>query len=228
MSKPEDYNWDVIFDGAGWFHTTGITPALSETMPPICEDAYKSARKQGAIISCDLNYRKNLWSSEQAQKVMKKLAGMVDIIIGNEEDAEKMLGIVPAETKIAAGELNYDAYVQVAKKICESYGVKQVAFTLRSSKSASDNTWAGMLYNGKDAYFSRNYDIHIVDRVGGGDSFSAGLIYGMLKGMPPKETVEFATAASCLKHTMEFDFNHASVEDVMLLMSGDGSGRVQR
>ena len=228
MAERSDFNWDKIFEGATWFHFTGITAALSDSMPAICEDACIAAKKKGVTISCDLNYRKTLWSRERAQKVMRHLMQYIDVIIGNEEDASTTLGITPEKTDVYAGKLNYDSYVDVAKKICQHFGEKTVAFTLRTSKSASDNNWAGVLYTGGKAFFSKNYDIHMVDRVGGGDSFSAGLIYALESGYEPQKAIEFAVAASCLKQTMEYDFNLATVSEVTALMEGDGSGRVQR
>ena len=228
MADRTDFDWDAIFEGATWFHFTGITAALSDNMPAICEDACKAAKRHGVTVSCDLNYRKNLWSKEKAQKVMSGLMQYIDVVVGNEEDASTTLGISPDKTDVYAGKLNYESYVQVAEKICQRYGEKTVAFTLRTSKSASDNTWAGMLYTGGKAYFSKSYDIHMVDRVGGGDSFSAGLIYALESKYEPQKAIEFAVAASCLKQTMEYDFNLATVQEVTALMEGNGSGRVQR
>ena len=229
MSSRCDYDWDAIFSDAGWFHFTGITAALSDNMPEICEDACKAAKARGLTISCDLNYRKNLWSSEKAASVMRSLAQYIDVVIGNEEDAEKCLGIKPSGSDVVGGKLDYSGYSEAARQISEEFGVKKVAFTLRTSKSASDNSWAAMLYTDGQAYFSKTYDIHMVDRVGGGDSFSAALIYALYsEKYAPQSAIEFAVAASCLKQTMEFDFNLATVSDVELLMGGDGSGRVQR
>ena len=228
MASREDFDWDSIFEGADWFHFTGITAALSDNMPAICEDACKAAKKKGITISCDLNYRKKLWSREKAGQVMSKLVSYVDVLIGNEEDAEKMLGIHPANTDIINGKLDYKAYAAMAEEISRTYGVKKVAFTLRTSISASDNKWAAMLYADGQAYYSKEYMIHLIDRVGGGDSFGAGLIYSLYKNYEPQKAIEFAVAASCLKHTIELDFNLSTVDDVTKLMEGDGSGRVQR
>lgn len=228
MASRSDFDWDSIFEEATWFHFTGITAALSDAMPAICEDACIAAKKKGVTISCDLNYRKTLWSKEKAQSVMSHLMQYVDVVIGNEEDASTTLGITPKQTDVYAGKLNYESYIQVAQEICSRFGDKTVAFTLRTSKSASDNNWAGMLYSKGQAYFSKNYDIHMVDRVGGGDSFGAGLIYALEQKYDPKKAIEFAVAASCLKQTMEYDFNLATPEEVCSLMEGDGSGRVQR
>ena len=227
-AKVEDFDWDAIFDGAGWFHITGITPALSETMPEVCIEACRRAHEAGLTISCDLNYRKNMWTTAQAKATMERILPWVDVLIANEEDADKVLDIRAADTDIVAGKLNRDGYRDVARQIIDKYGVKAVAVSLRRSISASDNEWGAMLYTGGEAHFSRTYPIHIVDRVGGGDSFAAGLIYGMLHGFDAQKTVEYAAAASCLKQTIEMDFNLASVEEITRLMEGDGSGRVQR
>jgi 2-dehydro-3-deoxygluconokinase len=228
QASRDDFDWEAIFDGASWFHFTGITAALSPQMPEICLDALKVAKKKGVTVSCDLNYRKNLWSEEKAKEVMTTLMPYVDVLIGNEEDAEKTLGVAPRDTDVTAGTLSYEAYTDVARQISERFGTKHIAFTLRSSISASDNKWAGMLYTSGTGYFSKEYLIHIVDRVGGGDSFAAGMIYSLKEGYEPQRAIEFAVAASTLKHTLEQDFNLNSKEDIELLMSGDGSGRVQR
>ena len=230
MAKPSDFDWEYIFDGAGWFHFTGINPALGNDTAQISRDACEAAQKKGLTISCDLNYRKNLWSPEEARETMPELVRYCDVLIGNEEDAEIALGMKPGGTDVSTGKLNYDSYAQLAKKVSETFEIPAVAFTLRTSHSASDNGWAGMIFTGGEAYFSKEYEIHLVDRVGGGDSFAAGLIFAMSmsSGYDPQKTVEFATAASCLKQTMEMDFNLANVEDVHRLLDGDGSGRVQR
>ena len=227
-AKIDDFDWDAILDGAGWFHITGITPALSPTMPEVCIEACRRAHEAGLTISCDLNYRKNMWTTAEAKATMERILPWVDVLIANEEDADKVLDIRAADTDIIAGKLNRQGYADVARQIIEKYGVKAVAVSLRRSISASDNEWGAMLYSGGEPHFSRTYPIHIVDRVGGGDSFAAGLIYGMLHGFDAQKTVEYATAASCLKQTIEMDFNLASVEEVTRLMEGDGSGRVQR
>lgn len=228
MSSREDYDWKRIFEGADWFHFTGITAALGGELPEICADACIAAREAGLKISCDLNYRKNLWSKERARDVMRRLASYCDVVIGNEEDAESTLGIKPEGSDVTGGILDVEAYGAAAREISERYKIPSVAFTLRRSISASDNKWAGLLYSGAEVSVSPDYSIHMVDRVGGGDSFSAGLIYAMLLGMQAQPAINFAVAASCLKQTMEYDFNLASVDDVKLLMDGDGSGRVQR
>jgi 2-dehydro-3-deoxygluconokinase len=228
MASREDFNWDKIFNDAEWFHFTGITPALGDNVADICLDACKVAKDKGITISCDLNYRKNLWSSEKAGKVMGKLMEYVDVCIANEEDAEKVFGIRADDTNVSSGNLNHDSYKSVAKKLSDKFGFSKVAITLRRSISASDNDWAGMLYDGEDYYFSKNYHIHIIDRVGGGDSFGGGLIYSLISDYSSVDTIEFAVAASCLKHTLEFDFNCVSISEIRNLMAGDGSGRVQR
>lgn len=228
LAEPEDFDWDTIFEGAGWFHWTGITPALGGRLPQICLEACKAAKAHGVKISCDLNYRKKLWSRERAQEVMSELIQYVDVCIANEEDAKDVFGIEAEDTDIDAGKLNHNAYISVARQISERFGCEKVAITLRSSISANDNNWAAMLYTDGQAYFSPSYRIHIVDRVGGGDSFGGGLIYSLLCGKSPQDAINFAVAASCLKHTIEHDFNLVSVSEVESLTSGNASGRVQR
>ena len=227
-SKVGDYDWDKIFDGADWFHWTGITPALSDSLAEVCLEACKKAKEKGITISCDLNYRKNLWSNAKAKEVMSKLVPYVDVLIANEEDAKDVFGIQAENTDIEKGELSSEGYVSVASQLAKTFGCKYVAITLRGSISASDNNWSAMLYDGKKAYTAKNYLIRIVDRVGGGDSFGGGLIYALRKGYDPQKAVEFATAASCLKQTIEYDFNCVTVKEVETLMNGNGSGRVQR
>ncbi|QNU67357.1 sugar kinase [Ruminiclostridium herbifermentans] len=228
LAEPKDFNWDEIFEDVEWFHFTGITPALSSGVADICLEACKKAKEKGIRVSLDLNYRKNLWSPEKAQEVITKLTPYIDVCIANEEDAEKVFGIKADNTDITGGKINYEGYKQVAEKLVQKYGFKMVATTLRESISASDNNWSAMLYDGKEFYFSKKYSVHIVDRVGGGDSFGAGLIYSQLNNFTPQESIEFAVAASCLKHTIEGDFNLMSVAEVKALASGDASGRVQR
>lgn len=230
ISKAErsDFDWKKIFDGVTWFHFTGITPALSDNCADICLDAVKTAKELGITVSCDLNYRKKLWSKEKAKEVMTKLAPYIDVCIANEEDANDVFGIKAEDTDITGGKLSHDGYKSVAKKLVDTFGFKKVAITLRGSISANDNNWAAMLYDGKDYFFSKNYLIHIVDRVGGGDSFGAGLIYALLNNYTSQDAIEFAVAASCLKHTIEGDYNMVSVDEVLKLAKGDGSGRVQR
>ncbi len=228
MAARSDFDWDKIFDGADWFHFTGITPALSDEMAVICEDACRAAKERGITISCDLNYRKKLWSKAKAGEVMDKLCQYIDYCIANEEDAKDVFGIEADNTDIYGGKLDRDGYISVAKKLTDRFGFKGVAITLRESKSANDNDWSAMLYTGGKAYFSKKYSMHIVDRVGGGDSFGAGLIYSLVNGYEAQRTIEFAVAASCLKHTIEGDYNMVSVAEVENLAGGDASGRVQR
>ena len=228
-AKRSDFEWKSVMKGAGFFHFTGITPALGGELPRICEDACQAAKAAGARISCDLNYRKNLWDTKTASKVMTKLLGYVDHLIANEEDAEKVLGIKADDSDVTGGRLSRDGYVGVAKKLMAKFpNLKTVAITLRRSISASDNIWGAMLYDGRKAYFSRDYNVHIVDRVGGGDSFAAGLLYAIGHKMTPQSAIEYAAAASCLKHSIELDVNLATVAEITQLAKGDGSGRVQR
>lgn len=228
LAKKEDFDWNRIFQGADWFHFTGITPALGGELPEICLEACKAAKALGLKISCDLNYRKKLWTREKAGEVMATLMPYVDVCIANEEDASDVFGISADNSAVSDGKLDRDGYISVAKKLTERFGFKQVAITLRSSISASVNDWAGMLYVDGKAYFSKSYHINIVDRVGGGDSFGGGLIYSMLNGKDPQATIEFAVAASCLKHSIEQDFNMVSVSEVENLAGGSGNGRIQR
>lgn len=227
-AQKSDFDWDKIFAEADWFHFTGITPALGDNVAEICLAACKAAKERGLTVSCDLNYRKKLWSREKAGQVMGNLMQYVDVCIANEEDASDVFGIHADNTDITAGVVSQEGYKEVARKLADRFGFSKVAITLRGSISASDNKWGAMLYTGGDYYFSKNYTIHIVDRVGGGDSFGAGLIYAALMGFDPQRSIEFAVAASCLKHTVEGDFNMVSVAEVEKLAGGDGSGRVQR
>ena len=224
----EDFDWNKIFEGADWFHFTGITPALGDSVAAVCLEACKAAKERGITVSCDLNYRNKLWSKEKAGKVMGELCRYVDVCISNEEDASDVFGIQSEGTEVTAGELNKAGYREVAEKLTERFGFQKVAITLRTSISANDNKWAAMLYENGECYFSREYLMHIVDRVGGGDSFGGGLIYACLSEFAPQETIEFAVAASCLKHSVEGDFNLVTVEEVQKLAGGDASGRVQR
>lgn len=225
----EDFKWDEIFAGASWFHMTGITPALGERAAAVAMDAVLAARELGITVSIDLNYRKNLWTPEEASRVMSELCRHVDICIANEEDAEKVFGIKAGASNITAGHLTPEGYRDVAGALVDKFAFRQVAITLRESHSASHNGWSAMLYDGSDFYLSRKYDIlPIVDRVGGGDSFAAGLIYGLVTGKNLQETLDFAVAASCLKHSIPGDFNLVTREEVELLAGGDASGRVQR
>jgi len=203
---------------------TDLGPNLVE----ICKEACISAKKRGVKISCDLNYRGKLWTREQARTAMTELCRYVDVCISNEEDAKDVFGIEAENTDIYGGKLNKEGYKSVAKQLADRFGFEKVAITLRTSVSASDNDWAGMLYDGEDYFFSKEYHLHIVDRVGGGDSFGGGLIYALLSGKSSRDAIEFAVAASALKHSVEGDFNRVTVAEVEKLCGGDGSGRVQR
>ena len=227
-ASPEDFDWNEIFQNADWFHFTGITPALNDTLAAICLDACKKAKELGLTVSCDLNYRNKLWSRETAGQVMSELCKYVDVCIANEEDAADVFGIRAANTDVTKGAVSHEGYKDVAKQLAGRFGFSKVAITLRESLSASDNNWAAMLYDGTEFYFSKKYAVHIVDRVGGGDSFGGGLIYACLNQYDPQSTIEFAAAASCLKHSVEGDMNMVSVSEVQKLAGGDGSGRVQR
>ena len=214
MAKSEDFDWDKIFDGVEWFHFTGITPALSDSMAEITLQALNVAKSKNITVSCDLNFRKKLWSKEKAGKVMGELCSYVDYCIANEEDAKDVFGIEADNTDIYGGKLDRDGYISVAKKLTDRFNFKGVAITLRESKSANDNDWSGMLYTDGKAVFSKKYSIHIVDRVGGGDSFGGGLIYSLLNGYDAQSAIEFAIAASCLKHSIEGDYNLVSKKEV--------------
>jgi 2-dehydro-3-deoxygluconokinase len=232
-AEASDFEWDKIFNGVCWFHFTGITPALSDNVAAITLDALKAAKEKQLTVSCDLNYRKKLWPREKAGEVMASLMPYVDVCIANEEDAADVFNIHARNTDVASGRINHECYKEVASTLIDRFNFKKVAITLRESISANDNNWAAMYCCrgggvGSEFYFSRNYPVHIVDRVGGGDSFNAGLIYASLKGMDPQESIEFAAAASCLKHSIEGDFNQVSVDEVLKLANGDASGRVQR
>lgn len=226
-ATPENFCWDDILDGADAFLFTGITAALGSALPEICLEACRTAKRKGIKVFCDLNYRKKLWPEDRAQQVMRGLMPYVDVVMGNEEDSEKVLGIAPAHGDVVNG-LSEQDYEEVAKKISDNFGAKRVAFTLRTSISASENIWNGMIWEDGKACFSRPYKMNIVDRMGGGDSFGAGVIYSTLEGFDAQHSVDFAVAASCLKHSIELDFNLSSLEDVYQLMAGDGSGRIQR
>jgi 2-dehydro-3-deoxygluconokinase len=227
-ARPGDFDWERILDGARWFHFTGITPALGEGPAELCFEACRTARAKGITVSCDLNYRKKLWTREKAGEVMARLAPLVDVCIANEEDAAEVFGIKAENTDVDSGRINREGYREAARVLADRFGFKLTAVTLRESLSADDNLWAAMLYDGSDCFFSRTYKVHIVDRVGGGDSFGAGLIYGVIKNLGPRETVEFAAAASCLKHSIEGDFNQVSVDEVNKLIREGGSGRISR
>ncbi len=224
----EDFDFDAIFEGAEWFHFSGITPALSKEAAVLTEKALIAAKKHNVTVSVDLNYRKKLWSEAEAKAVMTKLMAYVDVCIGNEEDAEKVLGFKPGETDVTTGALELDGYKSIFKQMQETFNFKYVVSTLRESYSASDNGWSALIYDGNSFYHSKKYDLRIVDRVGGGDSFAAGLIYGLISEKSFDQALEFAVAASALKHTISGDFNLVTVDEVETLVGGDASGRVQR
>lgn len=232
--KPGMINWEKVFEGAQWFHWTGITPALSQGAADACLEAIQVANRMGITVSCDLNYRKNLWKyGKKASEVMPALVEGCDVILGNEEDAEKVFGVKPEgfDVTATAGEVNAAEFESVCTQLMKRFPrAKKVIITLRGSINANHNTWGGVLYDGSKLYTSRRYDItHIVDRVGGGDSFMGGLIYGLLTyTTDDQKALEFAVAASCLKHTIYGDFNQVSVDEVEKLMGGDASGRVSR
>lgn len=223
-----DFDFDSIFEGADWFHFTGITPAISDKAAVLTEEALKAAKRKNITVSVDLNFRKKLWSTEKAQKIMTNLMQYVDVCIGNEEDAEKVLGFKPGSTDVTSGELELAGYKDIFEQMVKKFKFNYVVSSLRESYSASDNGWSACIYDGKDFYQSKKYDIRIVDRVGGGDSFAAGLICGLLDGKSMKASLEFGVAASALKHTIPGDFNMATRTEVDALVGGDASGRVQR
>lgn len=226
--KSNDFDWENIFKNKDWFHTTGITPALSESSAVVTLEAVKKAKEFGLTVSCDLNYRKKLWTKDEAKKVMTELCKNVDVIVGNEEDAADVFGISSKNSDVTKGELSVDGYKSVAEQLMNKFSCKYVGITLRESISASDNNWSAMLYNGKEFLLSRKYPIHLVDRVGGGDSFCAGLINGISNGWDDKKALDFAVAASALKQTIPGDLNLVSTNEVLSVMEGDISGRVQR
>lgn len=227
-AKPEDFDWQTILKDCDWFHITGVTPALGGNLPEICLEACKTAKEMGATVSCDLNYRSKLWTKEQAREVMTKICAYVDVCIANEEDAKDVFGIEAKDNDAQHGKLNKEGYFSVAKQLEEKIGFKKVAITLRTSVNANQNKWAGLFYDGKDFFFSKEYDMMIVDRLGGGDSFTAGLIYSILNEKDSQSCLDFAVAASCLKHSIEGDFNMVSVEEVEKLVAGNATGRIQR
>lgn len=231
QAEPTEFDWENIFKGVDWFHWTGITPALGEKAQRAVEQACIVAKRLGIKISCDLNFRQKMWTTDEAQAVMNPLMKYVDVCIANEEDAEKSLGLKPSETNIEHAELNEAGYFNLAKELKSKYNFETVAITLRESFSASRNGWSALLLDDKDCsepYRSKRYDIQIVDRVGGGDSFASGLIYGLLNKNNTKEALEFAVGASCLKQTIYGDFNLVSIDEVDKLTAGGGSGRVER
>lgn len=228
-AKVEEFDFDEAFKDCAWFHTSGITPAISAEGAKITEAAMKAAKKAGATVSIDLNYRAKMWTPEEAQKVMRNLMQYVDVCIGNEEDASLSLGFTPKGLDVTSGEQHeVSAYEEIFKEMMEEFGFKAVVSSLRVSHSASDNGWSAVIYDGKEFYHSTEYQVRIVDRVGGGDSFAAGVICGFLDGKSASEALEFGVAASALKHTIKGDFNHVSREEVERLAGGDASGRVQR
>ena len=230
LARRGEFDWARILKGAKWFHFTGITPALGGDLPAICLDALKFCKTHRITVSCDLNYRGKLWTRAEAGKCMAKLVPYVDVLIANEADAADVFGIVGKGSDVESGKLDKAGYVSVAEQLVKRFGCKRVAVTLRTSLSAFDNLWAGMLYDAKakKACFSKEYALHIVDRVGGGDSFGGGLIYALATGKKPQAAIDFAVAASALKHSIEHDFNLVSAAEVESLASGNGTGRVQR
>ena len=230
--KPGMIDWNKVFEGANWFHWTGITPAISQSAAEVCLEAIKKANELGVTVSCDLNFRKNLWNyGKKAGDVMPELVAGTDVVLGNEEDAEMVLGIKPEGVDVTGGHVEAAAYESVSKQIMARFPrVKKVITTLRGSVNANHNSWAGVLWDGKTLFESPTYQItHIVDRVGGGDSFMGGLIYGLLTYKnDDQKALNFAVAASCLKHTIYGDFNQVTVDEVEKLMGGDASGRVAR
>ena len=230
LAKPGDIDWNAAFAGAGWFHITGITPAISASCAELAIESVREAKRLGLTVSCDLNYRKNLWKyGKQPAEVMRGLMEHVDVVIANEEDVQMALGIA-ADVDVHSGKLDHSVYQALTEKVLGEYkSLSSIAITLRESKSASHNGWSACINNRKEFFVSRHYEItHIVDRVGGGDSFAGGLIYGLLALPSHQEALEFAVAASCLKHSIPGDFNRFSVDEVKTLLKGDGSGRVQR
>ncbi|AZO94397.1 sugar kinase [Halocella sp. SP3-1] len=226
-ASADDFNWDEIFADVEWFHTTGITPALSENMSEITLQAVKAAKEHGVKVSCDLNYRAKLWTKERAGQVMSKVMEYVDVCIANEEDAEMVFGI-KSGSDITSGDINVDGFKDVAQQLIDRFDLELVGSHLRISHSASDNDWLVVLYDGSEFVKSNQYSIHIVDRVGGGDSFAGGLIYSRLTGKSLQESAEFGAAASCLKQSIPGDFNQVSVQEVESLAGGNASGRVKR
>lgn len=231
-ARPGEFDWDVIFKGVSWFHWTGITPAISQNLADICLEALKMAKEKDIIVSCDLNYRSKLWKyGKEPIDIMPELVKYCDVAIGNEEDADKVLGIKAPSTDVTSGKLDVDNYKHVVEEMMKKYpNLKKIAITLRGSISASNNTWSALLYDGKQIYIGPEYNIiPIVDRVGGGDSFMGGLIYGLITYKEDvQKALNFAVAASCLKHTILGDFNLVSVDEVLKIMEGDISGRVSR
>ena len=227
---PGTIDWTPIFEGAAWFHCTGITPALGDNGAACTREALEAARKAGARVSMDLNFRKKLWSEKKAQSVMRPLMEYVDVVIANEEDIQSVLGFEVHGTDVTTGELNLEAYRKTAAEVADTFDCGLIAITLRESHSASDNGWSAVIYDKAAGTFeqSQHYDVRLVDRIGGGDSFAGGLIYGLVSGKSPIDALRFAVAASALKQTIPGDYNRVSVDEVERLVKGDGSGRVQR
>ncbi len=226
--EAKDFDFETIFKGADWFHWSGITPAIDSRTAAVLKEACIVAKKMGVKISVDLNFRKKLWTSEESQKIMRPLMEYVDVCIGNEEDLALSLGFVSEKIDVTKGHLDLDAYREILNEAREEFKFEKICCTLRESHSASDNGWSAILYNGEEFIVSRKYELRIIDRVGGGDSFASGLICGLLDKPNDQEAIEFAVAASALKHTILGDFNQVSKEEVEALVAGDGSGRVQR
>lgn len=229
-ADPSSFDWEKIFDGADWFHITGITPALSDSLAKISVDAVKAAKKVGLTVSCDINYRSKLWSAEKARPVMTEIMKYVDVCIGNEEDAEIVFGIKAGATDVTKGQLDTDGYKKSLQTVAETFGCKIVAYSQRKSYSASDNGWSGIIYDDekKQVYTSVQYDIRITDRIGGGDAFASGLIYALHNNISPANAIETAAAAGCLDQTLEGDFCLFGINDVIDLAGGNSSGRVKR
>lgn len=230
LADPSSFDWEKIFDGADWFHITGITPALSDSLAKISVDAVKAAKKAGLTVSCDINYRSKLWSAEKARPVMTEIMKYVDVCIGNEEDAEIVFGIKAGTTDVTKGQLDTDGYKKSLQTVAETFGCKIVAYSQRKSYSASDNGWSGIIYDDekKQVYTSAQYDIRITDRIGGGDAFASGLIYALHNNISPGNAIETAAAAGCLDQTLEGDFCLFGINDVLDLVGGNSSGRVKR
>ena len=230
LAEPSSFDWEKIFDGADWFHITGITPALSDSLAKISVDAVKAAQKAGLTVSCDINYRSKLWSAEKARPVMTEIMQYVDVCIGNEEDAEIVFGIKAGTTDVTKGQLDTDGYKKSLQTVAETFGCKIVAYSQRKSYSASDNGWSGIIYDDekKQVYISAQYDIRITDRIGGGDAFASGLIYALHNNISPANAIETAAAAGCLDQTLEGDFCLFGINDVIDLAGGNSSGRVKR
>lgn len=230
LADSSSFDWEKIFDGADWFHITGITPALSDSLAKISVDAVKAAKKAGLTVSCDINYRSKLWSAEKARPVITEIMQYVDVCIGNEEDAEIVFGIKAGTTDVTKGQLDTDGYKKSLQTVAETFGCKIVAYSQRKSYSASDNGWSGIIYDDekKQVYTSAQYDIRITDRIGGGDAFASGLIYALHNNISPGNAIETAAAAGCLDQTLEGDFCLFGINDVFDLAGGNSSGRVKR